>query len=443
MTKSHFKDLLKSYLSKYPNLKSSSKLADLVVKENPLLDYTHSWVRKCLSKLSKEPNFSEKTEQDSQGFDCKYSSDQKKTDWTIEGSSVRTLKDLIKYFEVDLEIWEVDRVIANKWEVGAKVGPKDNLHIETTPLFQIKAYLKKKSQPILDLKKLREELITELPKYQLWVSTNHSSYTKKPDSSLLSINIFDLHYGKLGWHEETGENYNHDIAEQRFFSAIEDLINKTSSFDIDKILFPVGNDFFNSDIDVPYSMTTGGTPQTNDSRYQQLFREGRKMLVSAINRLSTIAPVEVKTISGNHDTQRIFYLGDVLEVAFENNKNVSVDNSPRFRKYFQYERNLIGLTHGDKEKPADLPLIMANEVPKLWAETHYREWHLGHEHHKKIISHKSEEDFKGVNVKYMRSLSGPDSWHYGKGFVGSIKGAEAFVYDKEEGLVSSVYHNIK
>ena len=69
----------------------------------------------------------------------------------------------------------------------------------------------------------------------------------------------------------------------------------------------------------------------------------------AIDRLRPIAPVQVVMVTGNHDTQRLYYLGDVLEAWFRNTKDVAVDNSPRQRKYFRYHGNLIGFTHGHNE----------------------------------------------------------------------------------------------
>ena len=42
-------------------------------------------------------------------------------------------------------------------------------------------------------------------------------------------------------------------------------------------------------------------------------------------------------------------------------------------------------THGSEEKRDSLPMLMANERKELWAETKFREWHLGHMHRKKEL----------------------------------------------------------
>jgi hypothetical protein len=49
--------------------------------------------------------------------------------------------DLVKFCDIDLNEWEIERWICNKWEVGAKDA---NKVIQITPLFQIKLWLKPK-----------------------------------------------------------------------------------------------------------------------------------------------------------------------------------------------------------------------------------------------------------------------------------------------------------
>jgi hypothetical protein len=42
----------------------------------------------------------------------------------------------------------------------------------------------------------------------------------------------------------------------------------------------------------------------------------------------------------------------------------------------------------------------------------------------------------------MSSLSGTDSWHHKKGYIGARKSAEAFLWDRENGLQNQTYFNI-
>ena len=97
-------------------------------------------------------------------------------------------------------MWEIDRYVVNKWEVGSTVDGR----IVVEPLFQIKAWLKK-NKNVFELKQIREQLIKDVkefsPKYPI------ISYDSFEKGQLLEITIFDLHFGKLCWGLETGDNY--------------------------------------------------------------------------------------------------------------------------------------------------------------------------------------------------------------------------------------------
>ena len=261
--------------------------------------------------------------------------------------------------------------------------------------------------------------------------------------NLLVPNIFDLHLGKLAWGQESGEDYDIKIASQRFRDALEDLIEKSKGYDIERIMFPIGNDFFNSDKSKPFPMTTNGTPQTDDVRWQKMFRIGVQLITEAVIRLSSIAKVDVITVFGNHDEERVFYLGETIAAVFAKQDGISINNNPTMRKYYRWGQCLLGLTHGKYEKAQDLPMIMAQESKEMWAETFYREWLLGHLHHRQKFLTQETKDYRGVRVTYLTSPSSSDSWHVERGYTGAIKGAEAYIYNMDEGLIGSVIHNIK
>jgi len=352
-------------------------------------------------------------------------------------SRVVTVNDLLSIYDISLDNWEIERQIVNTWEVGAK-GPDNK--IVTTPLFQVKVWLKTKQSTVFN--NLREEFINDIKKLSPKIEKISYRQNVNKEPLLLELNIFDLHLGKIAWSEETNHEYNLEIASDIFNRCIEEFIDETSNKNIERIVFPIGNDFFNSDKSYPFNSTTKGTPQEEDARWQKTFRLGRQLLVEAINKLQQIAPVDVIMVPGNHDFERNFYLGDSLEGWFYNNENVTVDNSANPRKYYKYGEVLIGYTHGNEEKVTDLPLIMANEKPNDWALSTFREFHLGHEHRKKEIKFKSTEEYQGVIIRYFNSLSATDSWHHKRGYVGAKRSAEALLWDKTKGLKNNLYFTV-
>lgn len=345
---------------------------------------------------------------------------------------IKTLDDLIKVSNINLDEWTIDRHVINKWDVGTNIDGQ----VVVEELFQVKVWLKK-NQELFDAKKVKQDILQEIKKYSPVVKKLDYKKTK---GNLLEINIFDLHFGKLASAKSSGDDYNTDIAKKRFLNALNKLIVRSGSFDFEKILFPIGNDFFNSDNHK--NETTKGTPQDEHLLWQETVRKGRQLIQIGIEYLTLFAPVHVVVVNGNHDWQRMFMLGEMIEGWFHKNENVTIDNSFKPRKYYKYGKCLIGFTHGNNEKAADLPLIMAQEQSLYWQQTKYREFHLGHLHHKRDIKYKSSQEYKGIVIRYLRSLGGNDTWHNIKGYVGAMQSAESFVWNKDEGLIANFSYNL-
>lgn len=254
------------------------------------------------------------------------------------------------------------------------------------------------------------------------------------DELMLEISLFDHHFGKRSWEEETGNKYDLNIAVKLYREAIQNSIDIIKSNKVGKVLLIVGNDLFNSD-NIDYT-TTKGTPQQDSDSWQKSFQAASEILVESIDRLSEHCHVHILVVPGNHDFQRTYYLGCYLDAWYNKNKNVYVDNRPSSRKYFKFGKCLLGFTHGDKERIDDLPLLMATEQPKMWATAKYREWHLGH-------FHKTRTDEKmGVITRILPSLAGPDSWHHIKGFVGNIQSTHSYLWNKKTGLKAIHLYNV-
>jgi hypothetical protein len=356
-----------------------------------------------------------------------------KTLTSPKSSRIKTLDDLIAQCEIDTNIWEVERYIVNKWEVGSQI---DGV-IVVEPLFQVKAWLKKNKE-VYRLELLRSQIIEEVKSFA--PIYKKIEYPKFNQGQLLEVNIFDLHFGKLCWGKETGDNYDTKIARTRFLGAIKSIISRVEGYNIKRVVFPIGNDFFNSDNKA--NTTSNNTPQDEDLRWQKTYKRGRELLIEGIDLLQQVAPVDVVVVQGNHDFERSFYVGDAMECWYHNNPNILVNNEANPRKHYKFGDCLITYTHGNNEKVLDLPLLVASEVPKLWASTKYREVHIGHLHHKKEIKFMSTNEHKGMVIRYMRSLSGTDAWHNLKGYTGGIQACEAFIWDENEGLICQFSHNL-
>ena len=312
--------------------------------------------------------------------------------------------------------WEVVNFKSNCWQAQA---PKN----EKMALWQSKITVKPRAkQPISleDTGKFFKKLALKYqPKYLEPIATEHNDLMRE-------INISDLHYGKLAWVGESGENYDYKIAKKRFDSIIDQECARLEKEPVEKILFAWTNDFFNSD--TPDNTTTAGTQQATDLRWQKMFNTGTEAIISAIDRLQQYAPVKTFYIASNHSRQMEFYATKVLEAWFNNNTRVEIDADGRARHYELFGKNMIGFTHSSFEKPANLQHLMAVEEPKMWANSTYREMHLAHIHSEKV------EEKGGVVYRWLPSVTGADGWHYDSGYVGARKCSYSFLWDKHDGL---------
>lgn len=312
--------------------------------------------------------------------------------------------------------WEVVSFKSNCWQAQAPKNSK-------MALWQSKITVKPREKQAVSMEetgKFFKKLVLKYqPKYLEPITTEHNGLMRE-------INISDLHYGKLAWVGESGENYDYKIAKKRFDSIIDAECARLEKEPVEKILFAWTNDFFNSD--TPDNTTTAGTQQATDLRWQKMFNTGTEAIISALDRLQQYAPVKTFYIASNHSRQMEFYATKVLEAWFNQNPRVEIDADGRARHYELFGRNMIGFTHSSFEKPANLQHLMAVEEPKMWASSQYREMHLAHIHSEKV------EEKGGVVYRWLPSVTGADGWHYDSGYVGARKCSYSFLWDKNDGL---------
>lgn len=340
------------------------------------------------------------------------------------GTRIRTLEQLLEAAEVDLETWYVERHVINKWE---NFSVKHGL----TELWQVKAWLKRKEGAV-GILALRDAAVDAMREHS---PAPVRRYKVAPREGLCQdILIPDLHLGKLAHAEETGKNYDGKIASQAFRSVLYALLTHAQTMRVGRLVFPVGNDLLH--VDGAENETTSGTRQDTDGRHYKSTRRAVELMVEAIDAMLQIAPTDVVIVPGNHARIQEQMLGEVIRAWYRNEGRLTLHDTPAPRKYLRHGRNLFGYTHGDGVAAKDLPLLMATETPKMWAETEHRFWNTGHLHQRKSDRFGSIEEHKGVEVRISPSLSAPDSWHAGRGFVGNLRAAEAHVYHEEDGEIA-------
>lgn len=356
----------------------------------------------------------------------------------LESLTITTLEESLNAANVDMTQWKVDRYTIGSWQVTLKVktdtGQKDvkgfTIFVDkpkTVTMYKIQVWLIKLHN--MEWVEAVRALITEIPKLQ----TPTKDYHRDGDY-LLEIALMDVHFGMLAWDKETGADYDIDIAEEVFLYAVQDLLAKSKGYKPSRILFPFGNDFLH--IDDP----TNQTPMNRnlldaDSRLIKIYEKAKKSVIKAINYCREIAPVDVLWVPGNHDPNVSYYMCDVLDHVFANDPDVTVNKSPKWRKYYPWGKCLACFTHGIEEPLRDLPSIIATEEPQLWGNSKYREVHIGHKHKKMQMHWINVDTQPGTVIRMIPSIAGTDQWHYKKGYIKSYHAAESYLWEKEHGVI--------
>lgn len=309
----------------------------------------------------------------------------------------------------------------------------------------------------LSYEQVRDDLIAEMKNYAPVYPT--ISRADSDDPHVLIFDPSDIHIGKLAAISETSETYNIDIAEKRVIEGLQGILKKAQPYNIEKIVVVGGNDALH--IDTPRRTTTSGTPQDTDGMWYDGFTRAKKLYIRVIETLLPLADVHFVYCPSNHDYQSGFFLADSIASWFSKAQNVTFDVSIAHRKYLLYGRNLVGFTHGDGAKHADLPDLMKTEAKAAWAQARFGYWYSHHIHHKDRSANRGkrkeliEKDYMDVSVirsnpnvnpedkvfvEYLRTPSGTDSWHHRNGYQHAPKAVEAFVHHPHHGQVSRLVH---
>jgi hypothetical protein len=422
-------DKIKKYLLENPHL-LRNKYAETAAMFNTNYEVIRGTARRLRKEIGDTQNQKEKEV-------INIEEDEKSLKLYVENSNrVKSIDDLIKHCKINLDEWEINKYDIGTYEVTGFNG--DN-NPTTVTMYRMKAWLTR-IKPELNLKLVKKQLKEDLSDLSPKVERIERKRDDKKDKYLLEISAFDLHLGKIGI---KGDKYSLKIAEERLFDAIEHLLYRAQGYYIDKILFIAGHDFLNSDGDWPIPATTKGTPQFNSNYHIDIYRAGRKLLLKAINYLQEIALVHVMVVPGNHDRESMMHLGDTLELYYEKNNNVKVDNNDCLMKMLVYGKNMIVSDHGDGCKANDIPGIISQRYKNAWSDVDYVEVHRGHLHTNKSTKLQAIEELQGITIRNLSSMSATDYWHDSRGYIGNIKKAQAFLYHRKNGLQGILNYNVE
>lgn len=224
---------------------------------------------------------------------------------------------------------------------------------------------------------------------------------------MLEIPLFDMHWG-ISFLD-------------RYESVLCDILEIIHSRHWDRIVIPVGQDFFHNDSIVNPTTTKGTVVDKVDMT--RAVKEGRRFIMAIIDAaLENANSVRVFYSAGNHDRSISWMF---MQVLLERYGADIVDDSMEYRKVFTYGKNSVMVTHGDSRQATakNLAHIFPISYPEEFAQATTREVHAGHLHHE------SEADIFGVMVRRLSSGAAVDDWSNRQDFIGTHRRFMIFEWD--------------
>lgn len=337
-----------------------------------------------------------------------------------EGQTI-TPEFLLKAHNLSPKEWKVVAYRNNYWHSQIRGGKR-------LLMYQSRVTVKPYAEDEISLQVIKEWFDNFEPKpfkYEVYTDNYGSG------ENCLLLPIVDLHYNLLVSEFITGNNYNCEIAKQKFNAVIQDVIYRCKDRNIEKIIFPIGNDLFNAN--GINGTTFKGTPQTNEKHIFEAYIELFDIMVSAIYELVKIAPVDVIYIPSNHDKEITFYFVYNLYTQFKNDPNISVDYSPLTNKYRRFGNTVMMFTHDGKIDK--LGNTVFDEAKDLIAGAKYVEVFLGHLHTEIV-----RQD-RNLTIRRLPTISGRSIYACENNY-GSNTTCQSFILNNKKNITDILFTTI-
>lgn len=331
---------------------------------------------------------------------------------------------MLKKLGYDPHEWELVMMSFSNWQQHTKEQ-------DTKELYAVKFKIKPR------LKELNPETMLEIVDKVFSKKIEPINLPKKEKNKELNkdsvtvLGAVELHLGKEAREFDVGENYNVDIAIERYETIINVLCEEQEYRKSHKLVYGIGNDFLN--IDTPANTTTRGTPQNGGISSYELFDIALKLqLQSLLSIREKYNEVEVVLVKGNHANQLEYTLFRALQQRFINDDTINFRDDYKEVQAIKMGNTSVFMAHGDSNYKRIVE-SMSKEFYKIYGETEHRYILLGHLHHKQKI-----DELNGFTVFRLSSPSGVDRWHYKERYLGQA-GQEIFTFSKDKGLTDVKY----
>ena len=246
-------------------------------------------------------------------------------------------------------------------------------------------------------------------------------------SKLLNTYIItDYHLGMLSWAEETGADWDTDIAEEMLVKWFSYAIKTAPK--ADRAVFAQLGDFLHYD-SMESVTPSSGHLLDSDTRRARLVRAAIRVLRRCVNMLlENHQSVHIIMAEGNHDMDSSIWLREIFATLHEGDKRVTVDVSPDPYYCVEHGSTSLFFHHGHKRKPEQIDKVFTAKFRDVFGRTSKSYAHMGHYHHTKAL------ESSLMTVEQHRTLAAPDAYASRGGWL-SGRDAKVISYHAEHGEV--------
>lgn len=247
------------------------------------------------------------------------------------------------------------------------------------------------------------------------------------NGDLLNLYILtDYHMGMKAWGEETGADWDANIAENLLTDWFTTAIAASPPAKYG-VLGQLG-DFLHWD-GIEAVTPTAKHILDADTRLQRLIRVAirstRRILQMMLEKYEE---VHVIMAEGNHDPAGSMWMREMLREFYAKEPRLTVDTNPS--NYYALSHGDVALFfhHGHKKKMEKIDDVFVAKYRKIFGDSTYAYAHMGHLHHNKVL------ETNLMEIEQHQTLAAPDAYATHGGWV-SGRSAKCITYDKKHGEV--------
>ena len=190
----------------------------------------------------------------------------------------------------------------------------------------------------------------------------------------------------------------------KVLEATKRILDKLSKFDVDKMLFVNGGDYFNT---LTKWATKWNTQQENNCSEKDAWKYWLELQIELLELISKLAPVDAIFIEWNH--------GD--------------------RQYYQWWETMMWFTHWDKIKPANLVTVAHQENSRK----KYNSLEMFQRH----LHKSSKETYAWAIVEVLTGASWQNDWARGHWYDLTYGQINGYIHDKKDWRQAHIIERVK